>query len=156
MKYLFRGLLLIILGVVAVGLFVRFAPVTPEDWHIDPMTVERPDAENFYLLRPEDGDGPAPVFDAPPETLASAFQALAGAMPRSSLIQGSAAEGHMTVMVRSQLMGFPDFVTVKVMAVEGGSTLAVFSRSKYGYSDLGVNKARVENWLAELEVRLQP
>ncbi len=156
MKYLLRGLLLIILGVVAVGLFVRFAPVTPEDWHVDPMTVERPDAENFYLLRPEGGDGPAPVFDTTPETLASAFQALADAMPRSSLIQGSAAAGHMTVMVRSQLMGFPDFVTVKVMAVEGGSTLAVFSRSKYGYSDLGVNKARVEDWLAELEARLQP
>lgn len=156
MKYLYRALVLVVLGVVAVGLFVRFAPVTPEDWHVDPVTVVRPDAENFYLLRPQDGDGPAPVFDAAPETVAMAFQELAGAMPRSRLLHGSAAEGHMTVIVRSQLIGFPDFVTVKVLKVEGGTALAVFSRSRYGHSDMGVNKTRVEEWLAALDTRLRP
>ncbi|MCB1632914.1 MAG: DUF1499 domain-containing protein [Pseudomonadales bacterium] len=34
---------------------------------------------------------------------------------------------------------------------EARSTLIIYSRSVYGYSDLGVNKARVNRWLAELQ-----
>jgi uncharacterized protein (DUF1499 family) len=33
----------------------------------------------------------------------------------------------------------------------GGSTLILFSRSIYGYSDLGVNAKRIAAWLHELQ-----
>ena len=156
MKFLFRVLSFIVLAIVAAGLFVRLAPITPADWHIDPLTAEVPAKENHYLLRPEGGDGPAPVFEAGPAALAAAFQDLIGATPRAEVIAGSAAAGHMTVLVRSRLVGFPDFVTVKVLEADGGTALAVFSRSKYGYSDLGVNKQRVDSWLEGLNARLRP
>ncbi|MEM0922633.1 MAG: DUF1499 domain-containing protein [Pseudomonadota bacterium] len=55
-----------------------------------------------------------------------------------------------TFVQRSKLVGFPDFLTVKSVPVAGGASLVVYSRSQYGYSDLGVNKARVEDWLSKL------
>lgn len=156
MKFLFRVLSFVVLAIVAAGLFVRLAPVTPANWHIDPLTAEVPAKENHYLLRPQGGDGPAPVFEADPAAVAAALQDLIGETPRADLIAGSAAEGHMTVLVRSQLVGFPDFVTIKMLENDGGTALAIFSRSKYGYSDLGVNRQRVDAWIEGLNARLRP
>jgi uncharacterized protein (DUF1499 family) len=49
-------------------------------------------------------------------------------------------------------MGFPDYVSVRFLDLGDGETgVAVYSRARYGQSDLGVNRARVENWLAALE-----
>ena len=156
MTYLYTALVLIVVAVVTAAVFFRVAPIAPEDWHVDPVTVVRPDKDNYYLLRPEDGHGPAPVFGAEPEKLSSALQEMVSALPRSEVIAGSVAGRHFTVMVRSQVMGFPDFVTVKVIEAEGGAALVIFSRSRYGYSDLGVNKTRVEAWVQELEQSLKP
>ena len=154
MKILFRVLLLLVLGIIAAGLFVRFAPIAPETWHVDPLTAAIPDKDNHFLLRPEDGDGPAPVFAADRAAVAAAFAQLVSETPSATLIAGSPEAGHMTAIVRFRLVGFPDFVTVKLVETEDGTALAIFSRSKYGYSDMGVNKARVEAWLAVLEAKL--
>lgn len=155
MKILIGIVLLAVLAGVAAGLFVRFAPVSPARWHVDPLTVEVPNKDNHFILRPQGGDGPAPVFQADPATVAGALQQVIRESPRAVLIAGSAEAGHVTVMERSRLVGFPDFVTIKIIQTDGGSELAIFSRSQYGYSDLGVNRARVERWLEELDARLK-
>ncbi len=36
------------------------------------------------------------------------------------------------------------------------STLAIYSRSQLGESDLGANKARIERWLSRLAEQIQP
>lgn len=154
MKILFRILLLVVLGIVAAGLFVRFAPITPETWHVDPLTAAVPEKDNHFLLRPEGGDGPAPVFAADPAAVAAAIQEVISETSGAALIAGSPKAGHMTAVVRSRLVGFPDFVTMKLVETEGGTALTIFSRSKYGYSDMGVNKSRVEAWLEALEAKL--
>lgn len=156
MKYVYGFLAVVLLALVGAGLFFRFAPVTAEAWHVDPLTVEKPAEPNHYLLRPEGGDAPAPVFSAELRTVAAELQEVAAEMPRTEVLLGSAAEGHMTFIARSRLMGFPDFVTIKLLEDESGTTLVIFSRSKYGYSDMGVNQERVEGWLEALEARLQP
>ncbi len=52
---------------------------------------------------------------------------------------------------RSARFWFPDRVTVWVIPLsDSRSTLAIYSRSIYGLNDLGVNRARVETWLAAL------
>jgi len=52
----------------------------------------------------------------------------------------------------SRLMRFPDTIDVEVFPVgTDQSTLAIYSRSLVGYSDLGVNRARIARWLAALE-----
>jgi uncharacterized protein (DUF1499 family) len=71
--------------------------------------------------------------------------------PRSERLARSENGLWTTYVVRSRVMGFPDYASVRVTGLdEGTSTLAIFSRSRFGSSDLGVNKARVTNWLAGL------
>ncbi|MEM8698105.1 MAG: DUF1499 domain-containing protein [Pseudomonadota bacterium] len=122
-------------------------------WHIDPATVERTGRPNDYLVAPEGVTAAAPdrvadVFEEAPDTLLARFADIAMAEPRVTEIGGGAV--FRTFVQRSKLVGFPDFLTVKSVPVAGGASLVVYSRSQYGYSDLGVNKARVEDWLSKL------
>jgi uncharacterized protein (DUF1499 family) len=39
------------------------------------------------------------------------------------------------------------FISVATYHTESQSTLAIYSRSIYGKSDLGVNRERIETWL---------
>lgn len=54
---------------------------------------------------------------------------------------------------RTSLMRFPDTIVVRYFPLEPGkrSTLAIYSRSQLGYSDMGMNKARIARWLDKLE-----
>jgi len=52
---------------------------------------------------------------------------------------------------RSERLRFPDTIVVRYVALdEGGSSIAIYSRSQIGRSDLGVNQARIERWLDKL------
>ena len=52
---------------------------------------------------------------------------------------------------RSALMGYPDTIVVHFFDLpDGRSTLALYSRSQLGHGDMGVNRARIERWLAKL------
>ena len=51
----------------------------------------------------------------------------------------------------TRLMRYPDTIDVQVLpAGDNQSTLAIYSRSLVGQNDFGVNRARVERWLASL------
>ena len=74
---------------------------------------------------------------------------------RVEVIAGSAAAGFVTYVQRSQLFGFPDFISVKFIDLpSGGSTIAVFSRARDGKSDLDVNKKRVTRWVEQTQSRI--
>jgi len=153
-------MVIVIAGVIALvggGIgFVRRAELEPEEWHVDPLTAPKPDTPNSYRVAPSSAEVPvdseAPTYSVSASELASRFDGVALAAPRTEAIAGSAADGHVTYVQRSALWGFPDYVSVRFIdnGPEGGSTLAVFSRSRFGKSDLGVNKKRVTAWLASL------
>ena len=159
--WLLGGLVLLaVVGTVGFAVWARVAPEDPSEWHVDPMTVTPPASPNTRLVAPNDAtgdvDAAAPVFEGPPERLMEAFAAVAAEAPRTELIAGSVEELHATWRQRSALMGFPDYVSVRAMpAGDGGSTLAVYSRSRFGRSDFGVNRERVSSWLSSLESRLE-
>lgn len=54
----------------------------------------------------------------------------------------------------TRLMRYPDTIDIAVFPADGGSTLALYSRSLIGRKDLGVNRARVTRWLAKLDASL--
>ena len=57
----------------------------------------------------------------------------------------------VTYVQTSALFAFPDYISVKFIEIDANtSTLAVFSRSRLGKNDLGVNKKRVTAWLDQL------
>ena len=147
-------------GVVAVGLLgaamlaVRLAPSDPAVWHVDPLVAGTAESSNGFLARPEGGDMAGRVFAADPATVVVAFGAVAAATPRVVRLAGDAASGHVTYVARSALWRFPDYVSVKAVPVAEGTRLAIWSRARFGQSDLGVNRARVEDWLARLAADL--
>ena len=136
---------------VALSVFVRLAPSDPARWHVDPVAAADPGMGGVrYVPTPE--GGPVPVYDLPPEDLIAALDRFAMAQPRVTRLAGSAAEGRITYVVRSALWGFPDHVTVEALALgPDRATLAILSRLRYGGSDMGVNRARIDDWLGRFD-----
>lgn len=146
----------IVVGLVLGGMIgVRRAGEVAAEWHADPLTAAKPETPNSYRVAPlsatASADDEAPAYHASAGDLASAFDKVALGDSRVKVLSGSAAAGHVTYVQRSALFAFPDYVSVRFIESDGGgSTLAVFSRSRFGQSDLGVNKKRVSRWLDEL------
>lgn len=153
-RWLRLGLGLLLVLVAAAGLVVRGAGDDPARWHADPFEGARTGRPNDFLAGPAGMPGApdrvlAPLAGAPAAVLAR-LHAAALAEPRTRVVAGSPEALHVTYVQRSALWGFPDYVSVRAEAVEGGTALALWSRSRFGHSDLGVNRARGERWLAAL------
>ena len=143
MRFVFVILALAALAVIGAAVYFRMVAMPPEVWHVEPSDATPPASPNFALLSGER----APVFDAPQDVMAARIDAIAAA-EGAGMIAGDLAEGHMTYVARSRLMGFPDAVSVRLVPVAGGTRVEIYSRSRFGYSDMGVNAARVERWIA--------
>jgi hypothetical protein len=132
---------------VAFALYVRLAPSDPTRWHVDQITAEGTGKPNEFRLAPSE----SPSFPVGPGDLAWAFDRMAMAQPRVRRLAGGPEELLTTYVQRSFWMGFPDYISVREVDLGNGrSAFAIWSRSRFGYSDLGVNRARVESWLAAL------
>lgn len=124
------------------------------------------------------------VYNVPASRLYDAIRTVAQAAPRTFVAAEFPERHQSDYVVRSAIFNFPDLVTVvaldgpsqeatatrmpdhpgvgqggvgqagAVPASAGSSTLIVWSRSVYGRSDLGVNRARIRDWLAALDRRL--
>ncbi len=130
---MFLWFLLVVLGLGAA--YVRLAPSDPARWHVvREITADR-DLEGGVLRRVETGaDGLARL------------DKVARAWPRTRILAGSVDEGMITYVTRSAVLGFPDYTTVR--QVDGW--LEVNARLRFGRSDFGVNRARIEAWLAQI------
>ncbi len=70
------------------------------------------------------------------------------AQPRVELVAEDEEGLQFDYVQRSARFRFPDIITVRFISVSSSqSTLAIYSRSIYGKSDLGVNRERIEAWL---------
>lgn len=143
--------ILALLAVAAVMLYVRFTPSDPALWHVDPRAIPKPETPNHWLIRPVGGDERPPHYRLDAPALAEVVDAVVLARPRTRRVAGSVGSGHMTYLARTPIMGYPDYVSIRVYATELGSSLAVFSRSRFGRSDLGANRARMAEWMAAID-----
>lgn len=138
----------------AVGVaYVRLAPVDAAAWHVMPANAERTGKPNDYLVA-EGGDMAPVVLDAPIARVATALEQIAMAEAGTATLAGAASEGFVTYVQRSRIMGYPDFISITLTAADDTTTVRMFSRSRDGHSDMGVNKARVARWLAALQAAL--
>ncbi len=123
---------------------------------MDMGKLQRPASPNTALAAPA-GTTPVPDivtprYAVPAPVLFVALHAMADAQPRTFLAAEYVAAAQIHYVVRSALFNFPDLVTAQVTAAgPHASTLVLYSRSVYGHSDLGVNRARVTTWLAALD-----
>lgn len=136
-------LALVLAATLAFAAWVRLAPSDPAAWHVPPQ-AEGPWDEVVPLtgaasLRLSAAKG------APADLLAR-LDAIAMATPRTTRLAGSVEEGRITWVTRSALWGFPDFTTAEVR----GDGLYLHARLRFGREDMGVNAARLRDWLNRL------
>jgi uncharacterized protein (DUF1499 family) len=133
----------------------------PTPHYTEPAAIVRPASPNTALAAPA-GFQPAPdivtpAYAVPPAQLFAAIQTVADAQPRTFQAIGFADRLQIHYVARSALFNFPDQIMIQVRPHQpDGSELIVWSRSVYGESDLGVNRQRLETWLAALQATLTP
>ena len=125
----------------------------PADISLGP-DIDRPQSPTYFLVCPPDAcpstdrNVPSPVFDASPDTVATALQATAGAQGMK-LVEGNGLALELRFLARTPVFRFPDWVDVKVIPGEnGGSRVFAYSRSVYGSDDFGQNEKRLKSWMA--------
>lgn len=129
---------------------------------IDFATVERPGSPNTYLVcvpeicRAATADAMAPVYRAGAEAVRDALLAIEPRLrfaPSGAEIPGADIQGSFVAVTR--VFRFRDDVDVLIRPLgPARSQLAVYSRSRLGYSDLGANRRRVEALLDALAARV--
>lgn len=154
MKRVLRMFLWIIVILVALAIagavYVRNANLAATIWHLDPEGAKSTGKPNSFRVSPT-GEGKAhqsPVFDMSAAELMTRFQRMALAQPDTILL--GERDGFATFVQRTKLVRFPDYISVKAVEVEGGAALHIFSRSRFGYSDRGMNRKRILGWLEKL------
>jgi uncharacterized protein (DUF1499 family) len=127
---------------------------------VDFPTLELRDTPNQYLVCPEgycaaQAHAAAPIFSVAVQELQDVWFDVISKQPSTTVIGRNEAARQFDIETLTPLVGFPDTITVRFLELPGGqSTLAIYSRSHYGYSDLGANKKRIDSWLGQLVVRL--
>ncbi len=121
----------------------------------DVSHIVRPATPNTALAAPS-GFSPAPDivtrrYAVPASILYATIKKVALAEPRTYLQIAYDDRMQADYVARSRVFNFPDLITVQVRP---DATLILWSRSVYGRSDFGVNRARLTAWLKALDTAL--
>ncbi len=123
---------------------------------VDFSTMTPPKDPNWFLVCPPGlcaaaAGADSPVFEISAERLRARWREVVAARPRVELLAEHPDGWQFDYVQRSARFRYPDIVTVRFVAVSPArSTLAIYSRSVFGENDFGVNRARIEAWLATL------
>ena len=122
---------------------VRFAPVLPERWHVDPFAADDPNDAGVLIL----------VETALSEEDAMRrLSGIASTEPRTTRIAGESKNTWQTFQSRTFFWGFPDYTTIKTRPHASGTQISIFARLRFGRKDFGVNGKRAEAWIKAAEL----
>ena len=91
----------------------------------------------------------SPAYPMSAEALKHTWLSIVGQASRMETLYHNDFE--LTHIHRSPIFKFPDIISVRFVSAGDRSTLAVYSRSVYGYFDFGINRRRTDGWLAEIQ-----
>ena len=159
MRTMFIIIVLGLLGLTGWAMYsIRTVTHDPAIWHVDPLTATPSQYPNYYRVARSDlTEWPvqqeAEIYAANAATVAAAFDAFVVAQPRVDRVAGTVEEGWLTYVQRTESFQFPDYISVRFYDIDdtGKSTLAIYSRSRFGQGDMGVNEARVKSWLTSID-----
>lgn len=124
---------------------------------VDFATLKLHGKPNQYLVCPQDfcTEPPhrvSPAFNFSVEELSTRWQRLIAGEPRIVTLSVDPNLQQFQYTQRTEWVRFPDVIAVKLITLgPDRSTLAIYSRSIYGRSDFGTNRARIDGWLAALQ-----
>ena len=163
------GIGLMVLATVVVLAFVLLGPERvwrlfgePDLGTVSFEQLERRASPNDALACPEDictasADIRAALYPVTARELRIAFDKVVAAEPRVTTVDADGTALTDRYVQRTGWLGFPDTIVVQFFdRPDGQSTLAIYSRSQLGESDLGANKVRIERWLSRLAEQVQP
>ena len=138
----------VLAAALALAAWVRLAPSDPATWHVSPSLHGWDQGAPWDRVVPLTGGAALKLSPArgTPADLLARLDAIALASPRTTRLAGSPAEGRITWITRSQLWGFPDYTTAEARP----DGLYLHARLRFGRSDMGVNAARLQDWLGRL------
>ena len=127
--------------------------IGPVDW----ATLTRHRTPNDALVCPAGhcpnarADREPKIYPMPPDELLARLRRVAQSDPDTRELPGAASCAARFLQL-TRLMRFPDTIDAEVLAVGANqSTVALYSRSLIGRKDFGVNRARLQRWLAALD-----
>ena len=137
-----------IIVLLAAMAWVRLAPVDAAAMNVSPSLYGWDHDGPWDVVVPMEGAASLRLSTAQgaPNDLLARLDAVALATPRTLQLAGSVAEGRITWETRSLIFGFPDYTTAE--ARQDG--LYIHARLRFGRNDLGVNAARLQDWLSRL------
>ncbi len=159
----------VLVGVALFDAYVRLAPSHPSVWHqpappelsgyMVPDWQTKPPAD---LVVPRENGAFVQFRTSNDVTLESGIapgvdplrrlDAIALATPRTTRLAGSPESGMITWVTRSALWGFPDYTTAQAIPTSMvGQLIEINARQRFGKADLGVNAARLREWVGHLE-----
>jgi uncharacterized protein (DUF1499 family) len=128
--------------------------IGPVDW----ATLKRHSTPNDALVCPAGycplakPDREPPAYALEPSALLARLRKVARADANTvELYCGPDCDRAARFIQYTRLMRYPDTIDIEVFPVTGGASLAIYSRSLVGHGDFGVNRARIERWLAAVD-----
>jgi uncharacterized protein (DUF1499 family) len=99
----------------------------------------------------------SPAFPLPWERLHEYWTEVISGEKRIETIVADPDDRRFVYIQHSATFRFPDIITVEFVQLgPNRSSIAIYSRSRYGHYDFGKNRKRVGKWLALLEKVAQP
>jgi uncharacterized protein (DUF1499 family) len=99
----------------------------------------------------------SPVFPLPWERLRDYWTEVISGEKRVETIAADPDNRRFVYIQHSAAFRFPDIITVEFVQLgPNRSSIAIYSRSRYGHFDFGKNRKRVGKWLALLEKMAKP
>jgi uncharacterized protein (DUF1499 family) len=93
----------------------------------------------------------SPIFALPVDGLAKAWAEMIASVRGIAEIADEPAARRVVFVQHTPLLQFPDIVTVEFVSLAPDrSSLAIYSRARYGRGDFGTNRKRVLRWLDRL------
>ncbi|MEM5516914.1 DUF1499 domain-containing protein [Henriciella sp. AS95] len=129
----------------------------------DIRTIKRPSSPNTYLMAPDgycenaEPDAGSPLFDVSAEVLFGAVLEHIEEQSNWTIAETDRNHCHVDLVAATKLLKFKDDVTIDTLVAEnmpGKSRMAIYSRSRVGYHDLGANKKRVNKLVQAIEDKL--
>tara|TARA_R100001369_G_scaffold2657_8_gene8683 strand:+ start:2625 stop:3071 length:447 start_codon:yes stop_codon:yes gene_type:complete len=126
--------------------YIRLAPAPAGRWELDAVDKapgDYPSEGGFMAVRDLDNDGSAFLQN---------FDTAMLELPRTERVETGSDQA--LYVTRSGFWGFPDYTSAAVTQVEGTdhSRAVISGRLRFGRSDLGVNRKRLQKVLAQAGV----
>ncbi len=145
-----------LLNIIFLGVFILLIQGCGQMPTADLQNLTLPTSANYYLVCPKGFCNVQPneysqVYNVSAEDLFNAWNQVASKQIYMDITGTIPEKAQYEYVQKSIVFGFPDYITVEFIAISNySSTLAIYSRSRYGFYDFGVNKKRVQKLLGQL------